>query len=180
MTNSSASLPMREAEVSVVAVVDYGSGNLHSARKAFERAARSSGTGQTIIVTSDPQAIRDAERIVLPGVGAFADCRRGLAAIPGMVETLEEMVIARGRPFLGICVGMQLMASRGLEHATTEGLGWIPGDVTAIRPSDPRLEDSAHGMEHSEGRAASGVRSIFRPAKAAGMAISCILSSFSR
>ena len=140
MTNSSASLPMQEAEVGVVAIVDYGSGNLHSARKAFERAARSSGTGQTIVVTSDPQAIRAAERIVLPGVGAFADCRRGLAAIPGMVETLEEMVIARGRPFLGICVGMQLMASRGLEHETTEGLGWIPGDVTAIRPSDPRLK----------------------------------------
>ena len=124
----------------VVAIIDYGSGNLHSARKAFERAAQSSGTEQTIMVTSDPQAVGAAERIVLPGVGAFADCRRGLASIPGMVETLDEMVIARGRPFLGICVGMQLMASRGLEHETTEGLGWIPGDVTAIRPSDPGLK----------------------------------------
>jgi glutamine amidotransferase len=131
---------MGEAEVGAVAIVDYGSGNLHSARKAFERAARSGGTGETILVTADPQAIRAAERIVLPGVGAFADCRRGLAAIPGMVETLQETVIARGRPFLGICVGMQLMASRGLEHETTQGLGWIPGDVTAIRPSDPRLK----------------------------------------
>jgi imidazole glycerol-phosphate synthase subunit HisH len=124
----------------IVAVVDYGSGNLHSARKAFERAAQARGTGQSIIVTSDPQALREAERIVLPGVGAFADCRRGLGAIPGMIETLDEMVIARGRPFLGICVGMQLMASRGLEHETTAGLGWIPGDVTAIAPSNPRLK----------------------------------------
>jgi glutamine amidotransferase len=126
--------------VGTVAIVDYGSGNLHSARKAFERAARTGETGQTIVVTSDPEEIRSAERIVLPGVGAFADCRRGLGAIAGMIETLEETVIERGRPFLGICVGMQLMASRGLEHETTEGLGWIPGDVAAIRPADPRLK----------------------------------------
>lgn len=124
----------------IVALIDYGSGNLHSARKAFERAARSGGTGETIVVTCDPHVVRAAERTVLPGVGAFADCRRGLAAISGMIEALEEAVIRRGRPFLGICVGMQLMASRGLEHVTTEGLGWIPGDVAVLRPSDPRLK----------------------------------------
>ncbi|MBV9076343.1 MAG: imidazole glycerol phosphate synthase subunit HisH, partial [Methylobacteriaceae bacterium] len=123
-----------------VAIVDYGSGNLHSAAKAFERAAREAGSDEVIAVTSDPDAVRRADRIVLPGVGAFADCRAGLDAVPGMVEAVTEGVIAGGRPFLGICVGMQLMASRGLEHVVTEGLGWIPGDVAVVRPDDPALK----------------------------------------
>jgi glutamine amidotransferase len=121
-------------------IVDYGSGNLHSARKALERAAREAIGSQAIAVTADPDLVRIADRIVLPGVGAFADCRRGLDAVAGMVEALTESVIARGRPFLGICVGMQLMASRGLEFETTKGLDWIAGEVTAIVPRDPSLK----------------------------------------
>ena len=120
-----------------VAIIDYGSGNLHSALKAFERAAGASGK---IAVTSDPDAVRKAERIVLPGVGAFKDCQAGLMAVPGMRETLQEQVIARGKPFLGICVGMQLMATRGLEHEITQGLGWIAGDVKVITPADGNLK----------------------------------------
>jgi glutamine amidotransferase len=123
-----------------VAIVDYGSGNLHSAHKALERAARESGSDAEIRLTSNPEDIRAAERIVLPGVGAFADCRRGLDAVDGMVEALNEAVIGKGKPFLGICVGMQLMATRGLEHQVTEGLGWVPGDVVAIEPADPSLK----------------------------------------
>jgi glutamine amidotransferase len=123
-----------------VAIVDYGSGNLHSAAKAFERAARESGHDQPIVVTGDPDAVRRADRVVLPGVGAFADCRRGLDALPGMVEALEETVRRKGRPFLGICVGMQLMAERGREYVTTEGLGWIAGEVDRIAPADPGLK----------------------------------------
>jgi glutamine amidotransferase len=123
-----------------VAIVDYGSGNLHSAAKAFERAARESGHDQPILVTADPDAVRRADRVVLPGVGAFADCKRGLDAVPGMVQALEETVRGKGRPFLGICVGMQLMAERGREYEVTEGLGWIPGEVDKIRPSDPALK----------------------------------------
>ena len=123
-----------------VAIVDYGSGNLHSAAKAFERAARESGRAQPIVVTRDPDAVRRADRIVLPGVGAFADCRRGLDAVDGMIEALEETVRRRGRPFLGICVGMQLMAERGREYRVSEGLGWIPGEVDRIAPNDPGLK----------------------------------------
>ena len=123
-----------------VAIVDYGSGNLHSAAKAFERAAAEAGSSDTIVVTSDPETVRRAERIVLPGVGAFADCRRGLDAVPGMVEALTQAVRRDGRPFLGICVGMQLMATRGLEHETTPGLDWIGGDVAPIDPADPALK----------------------------------------
>jgi imidazole glycerol-phosphate synthase subunit HisH len=123
-----------------VAIVDYGSGNLHSAAKAFERAARESGHDQPIQVTRDPEHVRRAERVVLPGVGAFADCRRGLDAVPGMVEALEETVRGKGRPFLGICVGMQLMAERGLEFEVVDGFGWIAGDVVAIEPNDPTLK----------------------------------------
>ncbi|MBN9468924.1 MAG: imidazole glycerol phosphate synthase subunit HisH [Bosea sp.] len=123
-----------------VTIVDYGSGNLHSAAKAFERAAAEAGLAASIRVTSDPDAVRAADRIVLPGVGAFADCRAGLDAVAGMVEALEETVRGKGRPFLGICVGMQLMASRGLEYVTTQGLGWIPGDVSLIRPQDESLK----------------------------------------
>ena len=120
-----------------VAIIDYGSGNLHSALKAFERAAGASGQ---ITVTADPDVVRKAERIVLPGVGAFKDCYEGLMAVPGMRDTLQEQVIARGKPFLGICVGMQLMATRGLEHDITPGLGWIAGEVDRIAPSDPGLK----------------------------------------
>jgi glutamine amidotransferase len=123
-----------------VAIIDYGSGNLHSAAKAFERAAREQGSPLEVKVTAEPEAVRTAERIVLPGVGAFADCRQGLLNIPGMTEVLEEGVRRRGKPFLGICVGLQLMAERGLEHGLTPGLGWIEGEVRAIAPSDPSLK----------------------------------------
>jgi glutamine amidotransferase len=123
-----------------VAIVDYGSGNLHSAAKAFERASRESGVNAPIMVTGDPETVRRADRVVLPGVGAFADCRRGLDAVPGMVAALEETVRDRGRPFLGICVGMQLMAERGREYVVTEGLGWIRGEVDKITPADPALK----------------------------------------
>jgi imidazole glycerol-phosphate synthase subunit HisH len=123
-----------------VAIVDYGSGNLHSAAKAFERAARESGYAEPIVVTRDPDQVARAERVVLPGVGAFADCRRGLDAVGGMVEALETRVRRQGRPFLGICVGMQLMAERGREYEVTPGLGWIPGEVDRITPSDPSLK----------------------------------------
>jgi glutamine amidotransferase len=123
-----------------VAIIDYGSGNLHSAHKAFERAASESGLGGDIIVTSDPDLVRGSDRIVLPGVGAFADCRRGLDAVPGMVEAMTEAVHGKGRPFLGICVGMQLLADHGLEHVTTSGLGWIGGDVVEIKPTDEALK----------------------------------------
>jgi imidazole glycerol-phosphate synthase subunit HisH len=123
-----------------VAIVDYGSGNLHSAAKAFERAAREEGLSQPIVVTSDPEAVARADRVVLPGVGAFADCRRGLDEVAGMVAALDESVRRRGRPFLGICVGMQLMAERGREYEVTQGLGWIPGEVDRITPSDPNLK----------------------------------------
>ncbi|MDE1568822.1 imidazole glycerol phosphate synthase subunit HisH [Aquabacter sp. P-9] len=122
-----------------VAIVDYGSGNLHSAAKALERAALDLGAPR-IAVTSDPEIVRTADRVVLPGVGAFADCRRGLDAVPGMVEALEEAVHQRGRPFLGICVGLQLLAERGLEHGETAGLGWIKGEVVRIEPTDPSLK----------------------------------------
>jgi glutamine amidotransferase len=123
-----------------VAIVDYGSGNLHSAAKAFERAARECGYGEPIVVTRDPDQVAKAERVVLPGVGAFADCRRGLDAVSGMVEALNTRVRGQGRPFLGICVGMQLMAERGREYEVTTGLGWIPGEVDRITPSDPGLK----------------------------------------
>ncbi|MFL5157680.1 MAG: imidazole glycerol phosphate synthase subunit HisH [Microvirga sp.] len=123
-----------------VVIIDYGSGNLHSAAKAFERAAREAELDVSIAVSSDPTLVAKADRIVLPGVGAFADCRRGLDAVPGMVEVLQRRVHEDKRPFFGICVGMQLMATRGLEHTTSYGLDWIQGDVKPIRPSDPHLK----------------------------------------
>ena len=123
-----------------VAIVDYGSGNLHSAAKAFERAAHEAGVDQPIEVTQDPAAVARADRVVLPGVGAFADCRRGLDAVPGLVEALEEAVRRKGRPFFGICVGMQLLAERGREYEVTEGLGWIAGEVDRITPDDASLK----------------------------------------
>ncbi len=123
-----------------VAIIDYGSGNLHSAAKAFERAARESETDAKILVTADPKDVTSADRIVLPGVGAFADCKRGLEAVAGMRDALETVVKREGRPFLGICVGMQLMATRGLEFEVTDGLNWIAGEVRAIVPADPSLK----------------------------------------
>jgi glutamine amidotransferase len=123
-----------------VAIIDYGSGNLRSAAKAFERAGRDAGLSVPVTVTADPEVVRRADRIVLPGVGAFADCRAGLDAVPGLAEALDTAVRAAGRPFLGICVGMQLMAGRGLEKSVTAGLGWIPGDVRLIEPADRALK----------------------------------------
>jgi glutamine amidotransferase len=123
-----------------VVIIDYGSGTLHSAAKAFERAARESTVESSILVSADANDVLAAGRIVLPGVGAFADCKKGLDAVPGMREALEDTVTRKGRPFLGICVGAQLMAERGLEFGVTPGLGWIKGDVTAIEPNDPALK----------------------------------------
>jgi imidazole glycerol-phosphate synthase subunit HisH len=120
-----------------VAVVDYGSGNLRSAAKALERAAATLGNGMAVTVTADPGAVAAAERIVLPGVGAFADCMRGLKGVPGMVDALQAAVIGKGRPFLGICVGMQLLATVGREHGDHPGLGWIPGEVRVLRADAP-------------------------------------------
>lgn len=122
------------------AVVDYGSGNLRSAAKALERAAAETGFGAPVTVTGDAAVVARAERVVLPGVGAFADCRRGLAALPGMIEALEEAAIKRARPFLGICVGMQLMATVGREHKETPGFDWIPGAVVALQPGNSTLK----------------------------------------
>jgi imidazole glycerol-phosphate synthase subunit HisH len=123
-----------------VAIIDYGSGNLHSAAKAFERASRESDAGAEIVVTADPDVVARADRVVLPGVGAYADCKRGLEAVTGMPEALEQAVRKNARPFLGICVGMQLMATRGLEFKVTEGLDWIAGEVRAIEPNDTSLK----------------------------------------
>lgn len=127
--------------MSVTALIDYGSGNLASAAKALARAAASKDGGKPeILTTADPQVVKDAERIVLPGVGAFADCMRGLSAVPGMVEALREKVLKEGAPFLGICVGMQLLATVGVEFGRHAGLGWIAGEVLKITPSDPGLK----------------------------------------
>ncbi len=120
-------------------IVDYESGNLHSALKSFQRMASETGAA-AVTVSADPDAVRRAERIVLPGVGAFADCRAGLAAIPGLFEAIEERVIAGGAPFLGICVGQQMMATRGLEFGETPGFGWIPGDVVRLAPRGAGLK----------------------------------------
>jgi glutamine amidotransferase len=123
-----------------LAIVDYGSGNLRSAAKAFERAASDRSLAVEVAVTAKAEDILRADRIVLPGVGAFGDCRAGLDSLPGMVDALDESVKKRGVPFLGICVGMQLMATRGLEHGEHKGLGWIGGTVAAIEPTDPSLK----------------------------------------
>lgn len=123
-----------------VAIIDYGSGNLHSAAKAFERAARGSEQPQKIVVTRDPDTVFRADRIVLPGVGAFADCRKGLDSLDGMVDAMTEAVRDKARPFFGICVGMQLMATQGKEYVTTPGLDWIAGDVVKIAPRDEELK----------------------------------------
>jgi imidazole glycerol-phosphate synthase subunit HisH len=124
----------------LTAIIDYGSGNLRSAAKAFERAAGELDGNEKVVVTSDADAVAAADRIVVPGQGAFADCRRGLAAVPGLEDAVIDGVIARGRPFFGICIGMQLMAERGREFETVDGLGWIGGEVVAIEPADPALK----------------------------------------
>ena len=124
----------------ITAIIDYGSGNLRSAAKAFERAAADATPTTPVVVTDDPDRVRHAERIVLPGVGAFADCKAGLAAREGMIEALEDAVLRRGVPFLGICVGMQLMARVGHEHGEHEGLGWIDGEVGPLAPGDGSLK----------------------------------------
>ena len=118
-----------------IALIDYGAGNLHSVHNALIAAG-----AERVAVTSDPAIVRGARRIVLPGVGSFKACADGLWAMPGLVETIEERVIGRGVPFLGVCVGMQLLATRGLEHGVTEGLGWIPGEVRAIERTDPAIK----------------------------------------
>jgi glutamine amidotransferase len=123
-----------------VVIIDYGSGNLHSAAKALERAAIDSGCASQIIVSPKPEDVAGADRIVLPGVGAYGDCKRGLAAVPGLLDALDDAVRSKNRPFLGICVGMQLLADRGLEFETTAGFGWIKGEVRAIEPADPSLK----------------------------------------
>jgi len=122
-----------------IALIDYGAGNLRSAAKAFEFAIAAAGMSERVEVTSDPDVVASANRVVLPGDGAFADCRRNLDAVPGMIEAIDT-VIDSGRPFFGICVGMQLLATRGLEHAVTPGLDRLPGEVRAIEPSDPTLK----------------------------------------
>ena len=116
----------------LVAIVDYGSGNLRSAAKAFERVVDEQGLGLIVAVTADAAVVAKADRIVLPGVGAFADCKAGLAALPGMIETLTEQVLVKARPFFGICVGMQLLATTGHEHGEHAGLGWIEGEVVPL------------------------------------------------
>ena len=131
-----------------VALIDYGSGNLASAAKALARVADE--TRHEIVVTADPDTVRAAERIVLPGVGAFADCMAGLCAIPGMVEVLGEKVLKQGAPFLGICVGMQLLARMGREFGDHPGLGWIDGEVVKITPSDPSLKIPHMGWNELE------------------------------
>ena len=123
-----------------VVIIDYGSGNLHSAAKAFERAAREGGTNSQIIVSAQAEDVKSADRVVLPGVGAYADCKRGLDAVPGMRDALEDVIRKKARPFLGICVGMQLMSERGREFEVTEGLGWIKGEVRPISPTDSALK----------------------------------------
>lgn len=123
-----------------VAIIDYGSGNLRSATKAFERAARESGIAAEVDLTADAERVRSADRIVLPGVGAYADCLAGLMSVPGMMEAIDEVAVQRARPFLGICVGMQLMSERGLEKTISKGFGWIAGDVKEIQPDDETLK----------------------------------------
>jgi len=134
----------------MITVIDYGSGNLRSAAKAFERAAVATDYSGDVVVTSDPDVAAKADRIVLPGVGAFRDCRNGLAAVDGMYDAIREAVIDRAVPFFGICVGMQLMATRGLEHGETEGFGWVPGDVVKLEPKDDSLKIPHMGWNELE------------------------------
>ena len=171
--------PEPERERMSVAIIDYGSGNLHSAAKAFERAARD--TGERIVVTADPEAVANADRIVLPGVGAFADCRRGLDAVPGMVEALNEAVIRRGTPFLGICVGCQLMAERGLrESAPPRVSAGSPATSTEIEPSDPALKIPHMGWNTLDVAREHPLLSGIPTGERGSTPISCIRSMSSR
>ncbi len=150
-----------ETDGETIAIIDYSSGNLRSAAKAFERMAGEAGQGAQIVVTSNPDVVRRADRIVLPGVGAFGDCMAGITAIDGMRDALEEDVITNRKPFLGICVGMQLMASKGLEHGTHDGFGWIPGTVEMIEPADDGLKIPHMGWNDLEIRAAGDTHPVF-------------------
>ncbi|WP_025897574.1 imidazole glycerol phosphate synthase subunit HisH [Sneathiella glossodoripedis] len=134
----------------MIAIIDYGSGNLRSAAKAFERCVQETGLSEEVVVTSDPDVAAKADRIVLPGVGAFKDCKDGLQSVSGMTEALTEAVLGRGVPFFGICVGMQLMASRSLEYGETDGLGWIGGSVSPLELSDPTLKIPHMGWNELE------------------------------
>ena len=125
--------------MSLTALVDYDSGNLHSAQKAFERMAHEAGHG-TIVVTAEPDVVAKADRIVLPGDGAYPSCKAALLRFDGLFEAIEEAVTARAVPFMGICIGMQMMSTRGLEFEPTEGFGWVPGEVVKIDPADPTLK----------------------------------------
>ena len=138
-----------------VALIDYGSGNLRSAEKALRRAAEGLGSPVDIVVTADPEVVARADRLVLPGVGAFAACMAGLTGLDGMIEAMTQAAIARRAPFLGICVGMQLLADRGLEFGETRGLGWIPGDVARLSPSDPAAKIPHMGWNALEDLAAA-------------------------
>lgn len=133
-----------------VVIVDYGSGNLRSAAKAFERAIAEAGLCMTVRVSADPEAVLAARHVVLPGVGSFADCMSGLVAVPGLLEAIGEAVLHRGRPFLGICVGMQLMARLGREHGEHQGLGWIGGEVVPVAPTDSTLKIPHMGWNELE------------------------------
>jgi glutamine amidotransferase len=141
-----------------VVVVDYGAGNLKSAAKALMEAAK--GTGVEVSVTADPARVKRADRIVLPGVGAFADCRRGLESHPGLVEALNEAVLEKQRPFLGICVGMQLMATLGIEYGEHQGLDWIKGKVTRLTPNDNALKIPQIGWNNLESSAHPVLRNL--------------------
>ncbi len=123
-----------------VLIIDYGSGNLRSAAKSFERVIRDEARDCSVLISNKPEDILKATRLVLPGQGAFADCMNNLQNTPGMIEALEERVLKQGAPFLGICVGMQLMATRGLEHGVHAGLNWIEGEVVPIKTNDPSLK----------------------------------------
>jgi glutamine amidotransferase len=135
-----------------IALIDYGAGNIRSATKAFEHVIATTGTDEQIVVTSDPDVVARADRVVLPGDGAFADCRRNLDAVDGMVEAIDETIDRRGRPFFGICVGMQLLATRGLEHGVTPGLDRIAGEVRAVEPNNSALKVPHMGWNTMEGR----------------------------
>lgn len=146
-----------------LAIVDYGSGNLRSAEKAFARAANEAGLKTNIIVTSSPDVVKSADRVVLPGVGAFADCKAGLRAVDGMIDAITEAVTHDAKPFFGICVGMQLMASSGLEHGTHAGFNWVQGDVKPMTPNDPSLKIPHMGwntLQLSEGGCKHPVTSV--------------------
>ena len=133
-----------------VAIVDYGSGNLRSAQKAFERAAKEAGLAAEVSLARTPEEVLAADRVVLPGVGAFADCMSGIEAIVGMRQAIEDVALKTARPFLGICVGMQLMATRGLEHGEHRGFGWISGQVAPITPADRTLKIPHMGWNELE------------------------------